>query len=63
MRHECEFCGKQLELGNEEDDYYLWIHPNMEFEEGQLACLECVNGAPGALHEALHGEGDEAERG
>lgn len=57
---ECEFCGEQFELGdNEEDEYYLWVEPNMSFEAGQLACLDCVNGAPGAQHEALYGKGNE----
>lgn len=58
MARECEFCGKQIELGDEED-YYLWVEPNMQFDAGQLACLDCVNGAPGAQHEALYGKGDE----
>jgi hypothetical protein len=31
----------------------------MPFEDGQRACIECANGAPGAQHDALHGGGDE----
>jgi hypothetical protein len=56
---ECAFCGTPFELGDNEDEYYLWTEEGMLFEDGELACLECVNGAPGAAHEALHGKGDE----
>ncbi len=55
---ECSFCGQQIELGNEEDDYYLWTQPNMSFEDGQLACLDCVRGSAGAQHDLLHGPGE-----
>jgi hypothetical protein len=52
---ECAFCGIQLELGNDEDDIYLWVRPGMTFDEGELACPGCVNGVPGALQDSLHG--------
>ena len=49
-----------MELGDEEEElFFLWTDPDMTFEEGELACLDCVNGAPGAAHEALHGTSDE----
>jgi hypothetical protein len=56
---ECEFCGTPFELGETEEEYFLWTEEGQDFEEGQLACLDCVNGAPGAAHEALHGKGNE----
>ena len=56
---ECAFCGEMFELGEADDGYFLWVEEDMEFEDGQLACLDCVNGTPGARHEALHGTGDE----
>ena len=31
----------------------------MEFEEGQAACKECVDGEPGQKHSEINGDGDE----
>jgi hypothetical protein len=55
----CAFCKKKNENWDQDGFFYLSVRPEMEMEEGEAACKECVDGEPGQKHLDLHGPGDE----